>query len=324
MPLAPEARAVLDAIAAANRTPYEQLPPPEARRQFKEARGPLQPDPPEVASAEERDIPGPGGPLRVRSYRPLGSTARELLPGLVYFHGGGWTIGDLDTHDGLCRALANAARCAVVSVDYRLGPEHKFPAAVDDSVAATRWVAAEAARLGIDGGRLAVGGDSAGANLATVVAITARDSGGPRLAFQALIYPGTDIDGKFPSLTELGQGHLLTTQMMKYFRECYLGRPEDASDWRCSPLRAKDLSRLPPALVLTAEYDPLRDEGRAYAERLRESGVPVAYTCYPGMIHGFVTMGRVMPAAPRAIREIGAALTDAFATPARQVAASGS
>jgi acetyl esterase len=296
----------------------------EARRQFREARAPLQPEPPEVASVEDRAIPGPGGQLPIRSYRPLGSGARDLLPGLVYFHGGGWTIGDLDTHDGVCRALANAARCAVVSVDYRLGPEHKFPAAVDDSVAATRWVAAEAGRLGIDAARLAVGGDSAGGNLATVVALTARDAGGPALAFQLLIYPGTDIDGQFPSIAELGHGHLLTREVMKYFRECYLRGPEDCGDWRCSPLRAKDLSGLPPALVVTAEFDPLRDEGRAYAERLREAGVRVAYSCYPGMIHGFVTMGRVMPAAWQAIREAGAALAGAFAGAAPQVAASGS
>jgi acetyl esterase len=307
----------MEYLAGLGLPPIDRIPAAEARRQYREARVPLQPPPPEVASFEDREIAGPGGALRVRAYRPLGSRAGDALPALVYFHGGGWTIGDLDTHDGLCRALANEARCAVVSVDYRLGPEHKFPAAVDDALAATRWVAAEGERLRVDPSRLAVGGDSAGGNLAAVVAILARDAGGPPIAFQLLVYPATAMDASFPSHSELGEGHLLTRDVMDWFRDCYVRGPEDWRDWRCSPLLAPDLSRLPPALVLTAEYDPLRDEGKAYADRLRGAGVDVVYACYPGMIHAFMTMGKVMPAAQDAIRECAAALAAAFATPGR-------
>lgn len=311
MPLAPEARTVLDLIAAANRPPYHTLSAPEARRQYKDARRMLQPPPPDVASAEDRSIPGPHGSIRIRYYRPLGSRPDDVLPALLYFHGGGWVIGDLDTHDGVCRALANEARCGVVSVEYRVGPEDRFPKAVDDCVAATRWVADQATSLHLDRERLAVGGDSAGGNLATVVALSARDAGGPKLAFQVLIYPATTQNVLYPSQRELGQGYLLTRELQDWFRDCYVG-PEDYADWRCSPLMARDLSRLPPALVITAEYDPLRDEGKAYAEALRGAGVPVSYTCYPGMIHGFITMGRFIPAAGEALRESARALARAF------------
>ncbi len=312
MPLAPEAKAVLEWIAAAGRPPYHELSPAEARRQYREARAPLQPAPPEVASAEDRRAPGPGGPIPVRCYRPLGSRPGEPLPALVYFHGGGWTIGDLDTHDGVCRALANAVPCGVVAVDYRLGPEHRFPAAVEDALAATRWVAAEAETLGLDPSRLAVAGDSAGGNLAAVVALLARDGGGPALAFQLLVYPATAMKADFPSLAELREGHLLTGALIDWFRDSYLRGPEDCRDWRAAPLLAPDLAGLPPALVLTGEYDPLRDEGKAYADRLRAAGVDAAYRCFPGMIHGFLTMGKVIPAAGDAIRESAQALAAAF------------
>jgi acetyl esterase len=312
MPLAPEAKAVLDWIASAGTPPYDTLPPPEARRQYREARKALTPPPPDVASVQDRPAPGPHGPIPVRCYRPLGSAPDDRLPVLVYFHGGGWTIGDLETHDWVCRSLANETPCAVVAVDYRLGPEDKFPAAVDDARAATRWVAASADELRVDPSRVAVGGDSAGGNLAAVVALTARDEGGPALAFQLLIYPGTQIEADFPSLRELGEGHLLTNRLMTWFRSCYVRGPEDCSDWRTSPLLARDHSRLPPALVITGEYDPLRDEGKAYADRLQASGVGTAYSCYPGMIHGFVTMARVIPAAHAAIAESARALAAAF------------
>jgi acetyl esterase len=218
----------------------------------------------------------------------------------------------LDTHDVLCRSLANAAHCAVVSVDYRMGPEHKFPKAVDDCIAATRWIAHEAARLRLDGQRLAVGGDSAGGNLATVVALIARDSGGPKLVFQLLIYPTTTLSHDTPSSKELAQGHLLTIDTMHYFRDCYLNGAQDRADWRASPLLAPDLSRLPPALVITAGYDPIRDEGKAYAEKLKAADVPVTYTCYDGMIHGFIGMGKVLHRANEAVKQCGAALAAAF------------
>lgn len=310
--LDPQAKALLERAAASGRPALHTLAPAEARQEYLATRQPLQPDPPQVASAEAREAPGPHGPIRLRLYRPLGAQPGEVLPALVYFHGGGFVIGDLETHDVLCRSLANQAHCNVISVDYRLAPEHKFPAAVDDCVAATRWVAQEAARLGVDPARLAVGGDSAGGNLATVVALTARDAGGPALAFQLLIYPTTDAAHDTASAEERAEGYLLTRELIEYFDGSYVRGPADYADWRCSPLRAPDLSRLPPALILTAGYDPLRDEGKAYADRLEAAGVPVTYNCYEGMIHGFIMMGRVLDAANEAVKECAAALTKAF------------
>jgi acetyl esterase len=312
MPLAPEAKAVLDWIAAAKTPPYDTLPPAEARLQYRETRKLLTPPLPDVAGVQDRAIPGPHGPIPIRCYRPLGSKPDDVLPVLVFFHGGGWTIGDLETHDWVCRSLANETPCSVVAVDYRLGPEHKFPKAVDDAFAATRWVAENAGDLAVDGGRLAVAGDSAGGNLAAVVTLIARDEGGPGIAFQLLIYPGTKIEADFPSLRDFGDGYLLTTRLITWFRECYVRGPEDCTDWRTSPLLARDHSRLPPALVITGEYDPLLDEGRAYADRLQSAGVSTTYSCYPGMIHGFLTMARVIPVANAAIREGAQALASAF------------
>jgi len=313
MPIDPEARALLDWIAAAGRPAINAISPQEARVSYKEARRALHPDPPEVASVEERNIPGPHGPIGIRFYRPGSSTRDQILPVLVYFHGGGFMIGDLDTHDVVCRSLANAARCAVVAVDYRMAPEHQFPCAVDECFAATKWVADHAAALGADATRLAVGGDSAGGNLAAVIPILARDSGGPAIAFQLLIYPTTDMHHDMASSQELADGYLLTLPLMHYFRGNYLRSETDRDDWRASPLLAKDLSRLPPALVITAGFDPLKDEGQAYAERLNASGVAATYTCYAGTIHGFITMGRVLMVADIAIADAAAALSTAFA-----------
>lgn len=310
--LDPQAKTLLERIAAAGRPPLESLSAVEARRAYSESRVPLQPSPPDVASVDNRSIPGPHGPIGIRVYRPMGSNASDVLPALVYFHGGGFTVGDLDTHDTVCRSLANAGRCSVVSVDYRMGPEHKFPKAIDDGVAATRWVAAHARELAIDAGRLAVGGDSAGGNLATVTALSVRD-GGPRLVFQLLIYPTTTFHHDTPSTAELAEGHMLTFAAMKYFRAAYLNGPEDRNDWRASPLLASDLSRLPPALILTAGYDPIRDEGKAYADKLKAAGVETEYVCYDGMIHGFITMGKVLDAGKALIAQCGDALVKAFA-----------
>ena len=312
--LDPQAQAVLDLIAAAGRAPLHTLSAPEARAQYRAARKALQPPPEDVAAVRDLTAPGPHGPIPVRLYRARGTSDAEQLPVLVYFHGGGFTIGDLDTHDGVCRTLANEARCAVVSADYRLGPEHKFPCAVDDCFAATRWVAQEAAALGVDARRIAVGGDSAGGNLATVVALLARDAGGPPLVAQVLIYPTTTLEHDTPSTAEFGpRGYIIALDTMHYFRNCYLSTPEERRDWRASPLLAPDVSHLPPAFILTAGCDPLRDEGQAYAERLRAAGVEVRYTCYEGQIHGFITMGRMIDAAGRALRESAAALRNAFA-----------
>jgi acetyl esterase len=227
---------------------------------------------------------------------------------LVYFHGGGWVIGDLDTHDVLCRQLANGSGCAVVAVHYRLAPEHRFPAAVDDAIAATRWISKHAAELGLDVTRLAVGGDSAGGNLAAVVAIAARDGAGPPIAYQLLIYPATDGRRGMPSHTANGQGYLLTRDTINYFHDHYIEDARLDLDWRVSPLLASDLSRLPPALLLTAGYDPLRDEGLAYAEALTRAG----YVCFERQIHGFITMGRVLDEANTAVALCAAELKRAL------------
>jgi acetyl esterase len=243
----------------------------------------------------------------MRVYRPV---TNETLPALMYFHGGGWTIGDVDTHDVLCRQLAVGARCVVFSVDYRLAPEHPFPAAVDDCFAATRYVAENAAKLKISG--IAVGGDSAGGNLAATVALLARDAGGPALAFQLLIYPATDQRMGTASHHRNGQGYLLTAESIRCFRGNYLPNERDWSDWRASPLLAQSHANLPPALVITAGYDPLVDEGRAYADKLRAAGVKIAYREYEDMVHGFILFGGVIDTANTAVADCCAALRAAF------------
>ncbi|MCL4801014.1 MAG: alpha/beta hydrolase [Burkholderiales bacterium] len=310
--LDPQAAAVLERAARANLPPYAGLGAAAARALYRETRAQLAPAPPEVERVEDLQAAGPAGAIPVRLYRALGAAPEERLPALVYFHGGGWTIGDLDTHDVVCRELANLARCAVVSVAYRLAPEHKFPAAVEDALAATRWVARMADALGLDAARLAVGGDSAGGNLAAVAAIALRDAGGPPLVAQVLIYPATDLAADAPSHFEFAEGHMLTRESIGWFTGNYLRDPADAADWRASPLRAPDLARLPPAYVATAGFDPLRDEGRAYADRLHAAGVSVTYECFEGMIHGFVTMGGVIAAAHHALYRAATVLRQAF------------
>jgi acetyl esterase len=306
--LDPQARALLDLMIERGVPPTHTLTPAEARRFYRERRFFTQPDPPPVAEVRELG----DGPVPLRLYRPAGSAAGERLPGLVYFHGGGWTIGDLDTHDVLCRQLANAGGCAVVAVDYRMGPEQRFPAAVDDCIAATRHVRERAASLAIDADRLAVGGDSAGGNLATVVCLALRDAQLPRPAFQLLIYPATDMNAVAPSHHANGQGYLLTADTIGYFRAQYIGDAAQWNDWRASPLLAADLSHLPPALVVTAGFDPLRDEGRQYADALSAAGVPTQYLCFERQIHGFITMGRVIDEAHTAVDVCGAALRRAL------------
>jgi acetyl esterase len=297
---------VVEVLERAKKSPLPQLwevPPHIARRIYRDTRAALSPKAPEVASAALVIAPGP---VAMRYYRPLGSKPDEALPALVYFHGGGWVIGDPDTHDVLCRQIANGARCAVYSVDYRMGPEHPFPAAVEDCVAATKFVAGRHARI-------AVGGDSAGGNLATVVALQAREAGGPEIAYQLLIYPATDQRLAHPSIRRNGEGYLLTLKAMEYFQSKYLPRKTDLEDWRASPLLAKRLANLPPAYVITAGYDPLVDEGRAYAERLAKEGVDVAYREYSDMIHGFILFGGVVDTANAAVEECCEKLKSAFA-----------
>lgn len=311
--LDPEVAALLERAARSGRPTLESLSPPQAREEYRRSSKILNPDPPEVGSVENRSISGPRGPIGIRLYRPIGSEATERLPALIYFHGGGFTVGDLDTHDYVCRSLANKARCAVMSVDYRLGPENKFPAAHEDAIAACRWASANANALHIDTRRLAIGGDSAGGTLSAATTLILRDAGDPRFALQLLIYPSARMPHTMRSTEANGEGYLLTKHTLNYFRSNYLNGPQDYGDWRCSPLLAPDHSQLPPALIITAGYDPLLDEGKAYAEKLAAAGVLVTYHCYEGMVHGFITMGRALSGAHQAIDECAAALRSAFA-----------
>jgi acetyl esterase len=321
MALDPQARTLLDQMAAATERPLWEYDVTEARALFKAGRG-LGRTVAAPIDTEDRTIPGPRGPIPVRIYRPATNPPHRAtepgaeLPLLVYFHGGGFVFGDLNTHDPLCRQFAAAVPAVVVSVDYRLAPEHRFPAAVDDAEAATVWAAEQAATLGADARSLTVAGDSAGGTLAAVVARRARDGGGPAIALQLLIYPATDLTRTQPSHQSNGEGYFLTSQAMRWFTANYLGddalvdlalcRQPDAS-----PLFAADLTGLPPAHVVTAEFDPLRDEGEAYAGRLQEAGVPTTLVRYDGMIHGFVSMDAVLDAGARAVDDLVAAVTTA-------------
>jgi acetyl esterase len=305
--LDPDAAAVFKAFQEAGRPAYETLSAPEAREFYLQARFVSNPEPPELKSVLPLAIPAPHGSIPARVYTP--KTLRQsggLAPVLVFFHGGGWVIGDLDSHDVVCRKLADEGELIVISVDYRLAPEHKFPAAVDDAIAATKWIAENAKQLGVDAARLMVGGDSAGGNLAAVVAIAARDGNVPAIAGQVLIYPATDFTMAHPSHREPETSLLLTHSVIKWFRDHYLNGAADVGDWRASPARAKTLIGLPPAYVLTAGADPLRDEGDEYAARLREAGVPVTYRHFAGQFHGFFTMGKLLQQANVAAKEIGA------------------
>ena len=313
--LHPQASALLRLIEERGLPSTHTLSPVDARAMYRERRFFTQPAPPEVASSRDLKAKGPAGELALRLYRPRASHATEQLPVLVYYHGGGWVIGDLDTHDTLCRELSNGSGVAVVAVDYRMGPEHRFPAAVDDAVAAARWVRAHAAELALDAGRMAVGGDSAGGNLAAVVAIAARDAGDLPLAFQLLIYPATDQRRCAPSHQSNGAGYLLTRDTISYFHDHYISDPEHDLDWRASPLLHADLSRLPPALVLTAGYDPLRDEGLQYAQKLTEAGNRATLVCFERQIHGFITMGKVLDEANTAVSFCTTQLRQALAPP---------
>jgi acetyl esterase len=307
MPLDPQAQQVLEQIAALGLPPNHLVSPSQARINMKSrprAAGP------EVARVEDRLIPGPGVDIPVRIYTPAGSGP---FPILVWFHGGGWVVGDLETADPTARHLAVGANCVVISVDYRLAPETKFPGAADDCYAATVWSAQQATRLNGDPSKIAVGGDSAGGNLAAVVALMARDRGGLSLAFQLLVYPVTARDFDMPSYRQNAEGYGLTLDAMRWYWDLYLQHPDDASNPYAAPLVAQNLKGLPPALVITAECDPLRDEGEAFAKRLEAAGVPTTYSRYDGMIHGFFGMTAVLDKGKQAVAEACAALQHAFA-----------
>jgi acetyl esterase len=302
MTVHPQVKALLERVARSPLPPYHTVPAFVARRIYRDTRSALAPKAPEVSEVKLLVLENR---IAVRVYRP----SSDILPALVFFHGGGWTIGDLDTHDVVCRQLAAGARCAVFSVDYRLAPESPFPAAVDDALAATKYLLSNPGPLKIDASRIAVGGDSAGGNLAAVVALELKKH---NLAFQLLIYPATDQRCEFDSHSRNGEGYLLTKEGIRFFRGGYLPDPKDWTDWRASPLLAADHRGVAPAYVLTAGFDPLLDEGRAYAEKLSAAGVAVEYREYADMIHGFILFGGVVDTANAAVAECCARLRAAF------------
>ena len=296
MQIAPDAQVILDMVKAAGRPAFHTITPQEARVFYAAGRTLLQPEPQDVAEVKNLSAPGPHGDIPLRFYRGKNTQPEQALPCLIYYHGGGWVLGDLDSHDTVCRRLANQTDGCVVSVDYRMAPEHVFPAAVDDSAAAVRYVAAQAGVLGIDASRLAVGGDSAGGNLAAVMALMARDGTLPRIVFQLLIYPATDLAGTSNAYRRITEGYPLTASTMVWFRNLYLRNEADWYDWRASPLRAASLKGTAPAMVITCAHDPLSDEGIAYAKRLEQESVRVMHTHFSDQIHGFLTMGKFIKA----------------------------
>ena len=307
-PLDKGSLAVLALIKELGRPPLHTLSPAEAREASAKSRTVLQPEPPAVAEVEDLACPGPAGPIGLRRYRGAGTDAAATLPCLLYIHGGGWVIGDLDSHDQVCRSLANFAQCSVVAVDYRLAPEHRFPAAVEDCAAALRFVAANAAALRIDAGRIAVGGDSAGGNLSATLAIMGRDGQVPDPGYQLLLYPTVDLAGRWPAYWRFQEGLILTGPTMDWFIDHYVPGHAERQDWRASPMRAASLAGVCPAYVMTAAHDPLVDEGIAYAQRLEREGVPVLQVHMADQMHAFLTMGKFCTASALALRQAAAAL----------------
>jgi len=308
--LHPQIQKVLENMARLDLKPIEAMTPVEARAQMEMMAASRKAEPLPTARIENRTIPGPAGEIPVRIYWPL---AQGVRPAIVYFHGGGHVIGSLDSHDLIARNLCGGAEAIIVSIDYRMGPEHRFPAAVDDSFAALEWAHANAASLGADPDRLGVHGDSAGANLAAVVALIARDKGGPKLRLQSLVYPVADFRMQTESYQKYATGcGILTAEAMKWFRGHYLRTLDDATDWRASPVLAPSVAGVAPAIVIAAECDVLHDEGLAYAERLKAAGVPVDYQRYAGMIHAFFGMMPAVDDAMNAQRAVWAAFKQAF------------
>ena len=311
MPLLhPQIVAALEAMARAQLRPIEAMTPAEARAQMEATAQSRKAESLPIGRIEERPIPGPGGAIRFRRYWP---DAAAPVPAILYYHGGGHVIGSLDTHDLVARNLCAGAEALVASVDYRMGPEHRFPAAVEDAFAALEWVRGDARALGVDPDRLGLHGDSAGGNLAAVVALLARDAGVP-LRLQSLVYPVTDYTLAGASYATYEQGYgLLTRAAMLWFRTHYLGAPANAEDWRASPIRAPNLAGAAPAIVITAQCDVLHDDGAGYAEALLRAGVPIEYREYPGMIHGFFGMMPIVDDAMAAQRQVWDAFKRAFA-----------
>ncbi len=312
MALDPESQRLIDLMAAANRPAWNTLSPQAARELYLSLRPAAQGPRPAEAMVVDRTIPGPAGDLAVRLYRPASAPADAKLPCLVYAHGGGWVFGNLDSHDVLCAQFALEAGIVVFAVDYRLAPEARFPGAFDDVVAGLKWVAANGVSIGVDPTRLAIGGDSAGGNLAAAVAIWARDNGGPKLRLQLLAYPVTDAVGRAESYRRYEDGYGLNAATMEWFFDHYTPDKANRGDWRISPLRAPSLGGLPPALVITAGYDPLRDEGRAYAFRLHQEGTQADLVEFGGMLHGFLSSPMLLHGARRGTSLAAAALREAL------------
>ncbi len=285
--------------------------PEEARLAREEAGNPFEPKPRDLAGIEDTFIPGPGGDFSIRIYRPQ-TDSFGSLPALVYFHGGGFVVGSIKSHDALTQNLSAEAECVVISVEYRLAPETKYPGPLEDALASFRWVTLNATSIGIDPERIAIGGDSAGANLATVACMKCRDENESQPIFQLLIYPATDLSRNTFSMKEFSIGYFLTADGIKWFEGHYLEDDSQAKEPYASPLLAKNHDNLPPALVITAGFDPLRDEGKAYADKLKAAGVDATHTCYTDMIHGFLSMGGVLPQGLEAIKECGRQLKKAF------------
>jgi acetyl esterase len=314
--LDPEARTLLDLMEKATqegRPSLHTLPYAVGRQAVDKMSEDSEASPPDVGEVADGAFAGPSGEIRFRRYRPFGAAAGPL-PALIYYHGGGFVIGNLDTHDSTCRRLANKSRCLVIAIDYRLAPEHPFPAPIDDGVAAFRHIRDNAASFGADATRLAVGGDSAGGAIAAVVCQACRDAGEMMPAFQMLIYPATDSSKQSRSRREFAEGYFLTKDLIDWFWKAYVPATTDLGDLRLSPLLARDFLNLPPAFVLTAGYDPLRDEGRAYADRLIDAGVKTTYVNYPGTIHGFFSLTRFLPQGLKANDEAAAVLAAQFGT----------
>jgi acetyl esterase len=314
MPLDPLVQKVLDKLASRGKPPLYELTPDQARVEALQQRGAFNFEPPEVAKIQDRKIPGPRGLIPIRFYKPLGAETDHQLPILMYFHGGGYVMGDLESDDPQCRYLANRAKCLVVSVDYRLAPENKFPACVEDVFSATEWVSDNAPQIGGDSKRLAISGQSCGGTLTAVVAQLARTKGGPPLIFQVMFVPNCGRSMDLPSHTLLEKRLVLTRELHDWITKHLLNSEEEKSDPRYCPILADNFSNLPPALIITAEFDPCRDEGRLYADKLLSADVPVEYICYEGQIHPFFAWAGAFPAGKKALDQAAEALRSAFGT----------
>ena len=310
MPLDPLVKAFLDRAAAIPRPKPWDVAPVIARQSFAGMMQITAPKDVAVGKVENFSIPGPGGAICARSYTPVAAVGP--LPTLIYFHGGGFIAGSLESHDGLCRLFAAEGGFKLIAVDYRLAPEHRYPAAVDDAWAATQWIEENAAQLGVDAGRIAVGGDSAGGMLAAIVTQLAREKGGVQIAYQLLLFPNTQMGGETASLNEFAVGYFLERRAIEYFYSLYLTPDADKNSSKVSPLRARDFAGLPPAYVMLAGYDPLHDEGYAYAEKLRAAGVKVTVADYPEMVHGFIYLQTVLPQAHDAVARAAKAVKQAL------------